>query len=91
MNNKPYNSYENKNAKSTTFYNKETTQKERVKCWECGKPHYFNDFPHWKKNKRNIHTVREETIVGEEARSTPKISATLDKRKSNHKASMVEI
>lgn len=35
-NNKPYKPSENKNTKPTTFYIKETAQKERAKYWKCG-------------------------------------------------------
>ena len=91
INNNPYNPSHNKNAKPSIFCNEETTQKEQVKCWECGEPHYFKDCAHRNKNNRNIHTVREATTVGEIARSTPNISVALENKKEDHQASMVEI
>jgi hypothetical protein len=77
--------------KPTTFYNKETSQKEPVKCWECGEPHYFKDCPHGKKNNNNIHIVREATTVCEIAWRTPKINAALENIQTDHKASVVEV
>jgi len=84
-NNKPYNLSDNKNTKPTTFYNKETSQKEPVKCWECGEPHYFKGCPHGKKKNNNIHIVREATTVCEIAWRTPKINAALGFSKLFHK------
>jgi hypothetical protein len=76
----PFNHPENKGPKPPTFFNKETTQKETTKCWECSCSHYYKEFPLMKKGNNNVQIVQEATIVGELARSTPKISITLENR-----------
>jgi hypothetical protein len=63
-----------KGTKPPTFFNKETAQKETVKCWECSGPHYYKDCPLRNKGNNNVQTVQEATTVGELARSTPKIT-----------------
>jgi hypothetical protein len=89
--NKPYNQSGNKEKEPVTFYNKNTTQREPLKCWECGDPHYYKDCPLRKKTNNNLHIVREASTVDEIARNIPKISATLENRQADHQTSMVEV
>ena len=41
---KPQNPTTKEREPPTTF-NKSTTQREPLKCWECGEPHYFKGCP----------------------------------------------
>jgi len=50
-------SYTNKNKDIPNTYNKNIVQREPLKCWECGEPHYLKDCPHKKKSYNNVHTV----------------------------------
>jgi hypothetical protein len=43
--NKPYNQSRNKDKEPVIVYNKNTAQREPLKCWECGDPHYYKDCP----------------------------------------------
>ena len=72
-------------------YAKNIEQKEHVKCWECQGPHYANDCPNRKRNYNNVHTIKEEEIVGDVANEMPKINSALDNRQGDHQTSMVEI
>ena len=44
-----------------------------------------------KKKKFNVHSIQEAVIVGDMARSIPRISVALENRQEDHKTSMVEI
>ena len=65
----------------STVPNKNPTQKELLKCWECGEKHYFKDCPS-RKQKFNVHSIQEGVTVGDMARSIPRICAALE----NHQA-----
>lgn len=80
-----------KDKESAIFYNKKTNQREPLKCWECGEPHYFKDCPNRKKGTRNVHSIQEATTIGEIARSVPQISAALENRQAEYQTSMVEV
>ena len=54
--------------------------KETVKCWECNGPHYASVCPNKKKTVSNRHTVQEEMIVGDLARTIPRINAALENK-----------
>ena len=54
---------------------------EPLKCWCCGGSHFYRNFPH-KRGGQSIHTIREDTTVGEVAQNIPKISTSFD----NHQA-----
>ena len=56
----------------STVPNKNPAQKEPLKCWECGEKHYFKDCPK-RKQRSNVHSIEEAIIVGDMARSMPKI------------------
>ena len=49
------------------------------------------DCPVRRKNLNNVHTTQEDTTVGDIARSVPRISASMENRKTYHQTSMVEI
>ena len=66
-----------KEREITTTFNKNTAQREPLKCWECGEPHYFKYYLVRKKCLNNIHTILEATTVEDIARSMPIINATL--------------
>jgi len=85
----PFNQLENKGTKPRTFFNKEISQKETVKCWECGGSHYYKYCP--LRGNNNVKTIQEATTVGEQARSTPKNNASLENRQVDHQTSIVEI
>ena len=70
--------------------NKNPTQKELLKCWECGEKHYFKDCP-TRKHKFNVHSIQEEVTVGDMDRSMPIICAAPENRQEDHQNSMVEI
>jgi hypothetical protein len=89
--NKPYNQPTNKEKEQATFYNKNTTQREPLKCWECGEPHYYKDCPLRRKTNNNLHIVHEAFIVNEIERNIPNISAALENRQENYHTSMVEV
>ena len=72
---KPQNSTVKEREPPTTF-NKNTAQREPLKCWECGEPHYFKDFLIRNKNC-NVHSIQEAVIVGDMTRSMPRINAAL--------------
>jgi len=46
-----------KGKESGTFYNKNSNQREPLKCWDCGEPHYFKDCPNKKKGFGNMHSI----------------------------------
>ena len=76
---------------SLSNYNKNFERKEPVKCWECNGPHYASVFPNRKKIVSNIHMVQEEMIVGDLARTMPRINAALENRQADYQTSMVEV
>ena len=59
-------------------YVKNNEQRDPVKCWECQGPHYAKDCPNRKRNFSNVHTIREESIVGDVANEMPRINAALE-------------
>ncbi len=89
--NKNLNQPERKDKDSTVFYNKNTNQREALKCWGCGEPHYFKDCPNKKESFGNVHSIQEATTIGEIARSIPQISAALENQQAEYQTSMVEI
>ncbi len=80
-----------KERDSTVFYNKNSNQREPLKCWGCGEPHYYKDCPDRKKSFGNVHSIQEATTIGEIARSIPQISAALENIQAYYQTSMVEI
>jgi len=57
-NNQNTNQPEWKDKESVVFYNKEkSNQREPLKCWECGEPHYFKDCPNKKKGFGNVNSI----------------------------------
>ena len=80
-NNSPNNQNNQKSKESTNNhdnYMKNFERKEPIKCWECNGPHYASVCPNQKKTVSNIHTIQEKMIVGDLARTMPRINATLD-------------
>jgi len=75
--NGPYKPPEPREKETSTFYNKNTTQREPLKCWECGDPHYYKECPSRKNKFNNVHMLRGATTVGDMARRIPTISASL--------------
>ena len=84
---KPHNSTV---KESSTVLNKNPTQKEPLKCWECVGPHYFRDCPVRKKNF-SVHSIQEAVIVRDMERSMPRICVALENRQVDQQTSMVEI
>ena len=72
-------------------YNKNIAQREPLICWECSESHYFKDCHVRMKNINNVHTIQEDTTMGDIARSVPRISTALENRQANLQTSMVEI
>jgi len=90
-NNQNTNQPEWKDKESIVFYNKKSNQREPLKCWECGEPHYFKDCPNRKKGFGNVHSIQEVTTIGEIARSILQINAALENRQEEYQTSMVEV
>ena len=80
---KPQNSVVKEREPPTTL-NQKTAQREPLKCWKCGQPHYFKYFPIRNKNF-NVHSIHEAVTVGNMARTMPIISAVLENRQAHHK------
>ena len=74
----------------STVLNKNPTQKDPLKCWECGGPHYFKYCP-VRKNNSNVHSIQEAVTVWDMERSMPRICVALENRQAYHHNSMVEI
>ena len=55
-NNKQQNPTTIKEREVPTVYNKTIAQREPLKCWECGEPHYFKDCPIIKKGLKFLIT-----------------------------------
>ena len=53
--------------------------------------HYASVCPNQKKIVSNIHTIQKEMIVGELARTMPKINAALENRQAKYQTSMEEV
>ena len=73
-----------------TTFNKNTTQREPLKCWECDGTHYFKD---WQVRNKffNVHSIQEVITVGDVARSIPRICVFLENQQVDHQTSMVKI
>ena len=80
-----------KEREPPTGYNKNTTQRERLKCWECGEPHYIKYFPIRNKKCNSVHSIKEATTMGDMARSKTRINASLENQKEAHQTSIIEI
>ena len=78
-------------ANNHSNYTKNFERKERIKCWECNGLHYASVCPNRKNIVSNIHTIQEEMIVGDLARTIPMINAALKKRQVDDQNSMVEV
>ena len=74
-----------------TAFHKNTAQREPLKRWECGEPHYFKYFLVRRKCLNDFHSIQEATIVGDIARIMLRISAALENRQVDHQTSMVKI
>jgi len=85
--NKSYNQSGNKNKEPVTIYNKNTSQREPLKCREYGDPHYYKECLLRKKNN-NLHIVYEASTIEKIARNIPKINAVLKNRQADHHTSM---
>ena len=72
-------------------YTKNIERKEPVKCWGCNGPPYASTFPNRKKTVSNIHTIQEEMIVGDLARTMPMINATLENMQEDYQTSIVQV
>ena len=59
-------------------FTKNFERKEPVKCWKCNGPHYASVCPNRKNPNINIHTVQDEMIVGDFARTMPRIKVALE-------------
>jgi len=90
-NNQNTNQLGRKDKESAIFYNKKTNQREPLKCWECGEPHYLKDCPNRNKGIGNVHSIQEATTIKEITRSIPHISAALENRQAENHTSMVEV
>ena len=51
----------------------------------------MKDCPNRKRNLSTVHTIQEETTVGDVENEMPIINAALENRQADHKTSMVEI
>ena len=72
-------------------YTKSFERKEPIKCWECNGPHYASSCPNRKNNVSNIHTIQEEMIVGDLAKTMPRINAALENKQVDYQTFMVEV
>ena len=75
---KPQNPAAKEREHPTTF-NKNTTQRENLKCWECGEPHYFKYCP-IRKKIFNVDSIQEAIVVRDMVRSMPRMSVALENR-----------
>jgi hypothetical protein len=74
------------------FKKVEDSPRELLKCWECGEPHLWRNFPHLSLSARNsVHNIQEALKVGDIGRSLHKINATFDGRKEDDQSTIVEI
>ena len=48
-----------------TSYNKNSSQREPSKLWEYDEPYYRKDCPVRRKNINNVHTIQEDTTMGD--------------------------
>jgi hypothetical protein len=69
----------------------ESTKNEPLKCWSCGEENLLRNFPHRHSNSNGVYNIQEDTTVDDVARSMLKIHATLDNRKADHQALVVEM
>ena len=83
--------YGKESANNHGNYTKNFERKEPIKCWDCNGPHYASVCPNKKKTVNNIHTIQEEMIVGDLARTMPRINAALENRQAEYQTSMVEV
>eukprot|EP00253_Pinus_taeda_P031631 PITA_31631 len=67
----------------------EETVRPPVQCWGCGGPHYIKNCPHRKGNDQ-VSQVYEASIVGDVARSIPRINAALEDHQVDYQLTMVE-
>eukprot|EP00253_Pinus_taeda_P003334 PITA_03334 len=67
----------------------ETTTRPLVQCWGCGGPHYVKNCPDCKGTDQ-VAQIQEESIVGEVARSIPKINSALKDHQAEYKSIVVE-
>lgn len=58
-------------------FDNEGTTRPPVQCWGCGGAHYVKNCPH-RKGIEHVSQMHEASIVGDVARSIPKINAALD-------------
>lgn len=60
-----------------------------IQCLGCGGPHYVKNCPQ-RKGMDQISQIHKASIVGDVARSVPRINATLDDRQEEYQPTMVE-
>eukprot|EP00253_Pinus_taeda_P005458 PITA_05458 len=60
-----------------------------VQCWGCGGPHYVKNCPQHK-GVDQISQIHEASIVGDVARSVPRVNTALEDRQAEYQPSMVE-
>ena len=63
--------------------------KPPLQCWGCGEYHYYKNCPH-KAQTEQLSNMQVVSMVGDIARSTPKISATLDDHQAEYQPIMIE-
>ena len=65
---------------------------ELLKCWECGEPHMWRNYPRLSPSiKNSVQNLQVASIIGDIDRKTHKINATLDGRQVDHQSTIVEV
>ena len=57
-----------------------------IKCWKCGGDHYLHNCPEKKSSDARVYHVKDEDIVGDNSRSTPRICVALDNHQVDHQS-----
>jgi hypothetical protein len=75
----------------TTLGKTDNTKRDPLKCWGCGEENMLRDCSHRKQNNTGVYNIQEATTINNVSRSMPQIYASLDNRKDDHQASVVEM
>jgi len=88
--NQPKTAYsENRPIEGATKSVNDQQSKSPLQCWGCGETHYYKNCPHQARTKR-LSNMQEASIVGEVARSIPRINTTLDDHQAEFQPIMIE-
>jgi len=80
---------ESKYSEKHVRMDNEGSARPPVQCWGCGGPHYIKNCPHQKESDQ-LSQIYEASMVGDVARSMPRINAALEDRQADYQPTMIE-